>query len=134
MSIFITGASGFVGYNLLRYLDNKFSIVNFKKGSSILITEKVVIHLAGKAHDLKNISFPDEYYKVNTELTKEVFDAFLASKAKVFITLSSVKAIADDVEGELSEDVMSNPITHYGKSKLLAEKYILSKKICSINL
>jgi nucleoside-diphosphate-sugar epimerase len=129
MSIFITGGSGFVGTNLQGFLGNKFAFINYKKDSAISIQESVVIHLAGKAHDLKNTSTPDEYYKVNTELTINLFDAFLASKAKVFITLSSVKAVADEVEGELSEEVMPNPITHYGKSKLLAEQYILSKLI-----
>jgi nucleoside-diphosphate-sugar epimerase len=88
-----------------------------------------VIHLAGKAHDLKNVSSPDDYYEINTELTKKVYDSFLASDAKVFITLSSVKAVADKVHGELMEDHVTNPITHYGKSKLLAEKYIFSKEI-----
>ena len=129
MSIFITGGTGFVGTNLQGFLGNKFAFVNYKKDSAISIQESVVIHLAGKAHDLKNTSTPDEYYKVNTELTINLFDAFLASKAKVFITLSSVKAVADEVEGELSEEVIPNPITHYGKSKLLAEQYILSKLI-----
>jgi len=90
---------------------------------------KIVIHLAGKAHDLKNTLNPDEYYEVNTGLTKRVFDSFLISDANVFITLSSVKAVADDVNGELTEDYIANPITHYGKSKLLAEEYILSKDI-----
>ncbi len=129
MSIFITGGTGFVGTNLQGFLGNKFAFVNYKKDSAISIQESVVINLAGKAHDLKNTSTPDEYYKVNTELTINLFDAFLASKAKVFITLSSVKAVADVVEGELSEEVIPNPITHYGKSKLLAEQYILSKLI-----
>jgi nucleoside-diphosphate-sugar epimerase len=40
-----------------------------------------------------------------------------------------VKAVADEVEGALTEEQTSNPITHYGKSKLLAEQYILSKEI-----
>jgi nucleoside-diphosphate-sugar epimerase len=70
-----------------------------------------------------------EYYKVNTELTTKVFDAFLASSADVFITLSSVKAVANEVNGSLTEDFIPNPITHYGKSKLLAEQYIFSKEI-----
>jgi nucleoside-diphosphate-sugar epimerase len=87
------------------------------------------VHLAGKAHDLKNTSNPVEYYQVNTELTKKIFDAFLASNVKIFITLSSVKAVADEVVGELYEENIPNPKTHYGKSKLLAEQYILSKKI-----
>lgn len=85
-----------------------------------------MIHLTGKAHDLKNVSNPDEYYEVNTELTKKIFDAFLVSEARTFITLSSVKAAADSVNHILTEDVIPNPKTHYGKSKLLAEEYILS--------
>ena len=129
MSIFLTGASGFVGINLISYFDNLFTINNYFKNSEININENFVIHLAGKAHDLKNTSTPDEYYQVNTELTKKVFDAFLESEAKVFITLSSVKSVADEVEGALTEEHIPDPITHYGKSKLLAEQYILSKKI-----
>jgi nucleoside-diphosphate-sugar epimerase len=128
-AIFITGNSGFVGKNLVRSLANKFHFVSHIKGDKVKIDQDVVIHLAGKAHDLKSTSSSHEYYKVNTELTKEVFDTFLASKAKTFITLSSVKAVADEVDGELFEDTTPNPITHYGKSKLLAEQYIGSKPI-----
>jgi len=129
MSIYLTGASGFVGKNLISYLGDRFYITKYSRGSKINIQEDTLIHLAGKAHDLKNASLETEYYSVNTDLTKEVFNAFLASKAKVFIFLSSVKAVADDVQLELKEDVIPNPITHYGKSKLLAEQYIFSKKI-----
>lgn len=93
------------------------------------IDEGAIIHLAGKAHDLKKATNPEEYYHVNTNLTNFIFDTFLTSDAKVFITLSSVKAAADEVYGELTEEYIPNPITHYGKSKLLAEQYIFSKEI-----
>jgi nucleoside-diphosphate-sugar epimerase len=128
-SILITGWAGFVGSNLIKFFSSIYEFVTFKKGTLVQVNQDVVIHLAGKAHDLKNVSSSDEYYKVNTELTKEIFDAFLTSEAKVFITLSSVKAVADEVDGELTEEVTPNPITHYGKSKLLAEQYILSQPI-----
>lgn len=128
-NIFLTGSTGFVGHNLIKYLIPSFDFYNYYKGDAVDINQDIVIHLAGKAHDLKNTSNPDEYYQVNTELTKKVFDAFLTSNAKVFITLSSVKAVADEVKGELTEENIPNPITHYGKSKLLAEQYILSKEI-----
>ena len=45
------------------------------------------------------------------------------------MTLSSVKAVADHVDGELTEQHNPNPITHYGKSKLLAEQYIFLNDI-----
>ena len=43
--------------------------------------------------------------------------------------MSSVKAVADVVQSVLIEDTIPNPITVYGKSKLAAEIYILSKEI-----
>lgn len=141
--IYISGNKGFVGRNLEQFLtENGFEIIGVTRkpiyeneiSYERILKDKInnfiaFIHLAGKAHDLKNTSSSQEYYKVNTELTKKVFDAFLASEAKVFITVSSVKAVADALEGVLTEDHAPNPITHYGKSKLLADQYIFSKEI-----
>ena len=128
-TILLTGASGFIGSNLTKFLSGNFDFVRYKKGGSHNSDQDIVVHFAGKAHDLKKTSNSDEYYQVNTDLTKEIFDSFLISDAKVFITLSSVKAVADEVQGKLTEEEIPNPITHYGKSKLLAEQYILSKPI-----
>jgi nucleoside-diphosphate-sugar epimerase len=127
--IFLTGSSGFVGISFIKYFQSEVVKVSSRSNETYFEDAKIIVHLAGKAHDLKKASNADEYYQVNTELTKEVFDAFLASNAEVFITLSSVKAVADEVDGELTEQNHPNPITHYGKSKLLAEQYILSKEI-----
>lgn len=128
INIFLTGSTGFVGSSLKRFLNNKYSVFESFKGNKIEINQNAVVHLAGKAHDLKNTSKPDEYYQVNTEFTKKVFDGFLDSESKVFIMLSSVKAVADKFDGALTEEHIPNPITHYGKSKLLAEQYIFSKE------
>jgi nucleoside-diphosphate-sugar epimerase len=128
-SIYITGSSGFVGKNVIKYFNSEYRFYRFSKNQEINIKQDVVLHLAGKAHDLKNTLNIEEYYIVNTELTKRVFDKFLISEAKVFITLSSVKAVSDQLDFELTEDYIPSPITHYGKSKLLAEEYILNKLI-----
>ncbi|MBE7175761.1 MAG: NAD-dependent epimerase/dehydratase family protein [Mucilaginibacter polytrichastri] len=131
----ITGASGFVGKNLQQYLSYKkidFTQINLRENDVLTEIEKpdeFVVHLAGKAHDLKQTASSGEYYKVNTELTQKVFDAFLASEAHTFITISSVKAVADSVTDELAEDALPDPKTHYGKSKLLGEQYILTQKL-----
>ena len=124
-SIYITGHSGFVGKNLLKYLIN-YEFIKHKKNDIFSIDENIVIHLIGKAHDLKKSSNPDDYYAVNTNLTKNIFDEFLKSNAKTFIMLSSVKAVADKCSDVLFENVIPDPKTHYGKSKLLAENYILN--------
>ena len=129
MSIFLTGASGFVGRNLIAFFAETRTITKYQRNSSIIIKEKIVVHVAGKAHDLKKTASNNLYYEVNTELTKAIYNKFLNSKAEVFIFLSSVKAIADSVNGTLTENCSPYPRTHYGKSKLLAEQYIFSRKI-----
>lgn len=130
--ILITGASGFVGQNLNNYLNNFFVTepIYLRNASwKDNLSGDAIIHLAGKAHDTKNTSGASEYFKVNTDLTKELFDVFLKSEIKDFIYFSSVKAVADEVDEILFETVMPNPKTPYGQSKLKSEEYILSKEI-----
>jgi nucleoside-diphosphate-sugar epimerase len=135
MSIVITGTSGFVGTHLQKnllqsgYTLQSLSLRNSHWKNEITPEAQTIIHLAGKAHDLKKAADPNEYYQVNYELTQQLFDAFLESSATVFIFMSTVKAVADAVEGSLREAHPPNPITHYGKSKLKAEQYILSKAL-----
>ena len=135
MKIIITGATGFVGKNLTQYLTTKSDTViplSIRNGDYQLDnTADAIIHLAGKAHDTKNTSEESDYYQINTELTKVLFDKFLQSDIKDFIFFSSVKAAADTVEGVLTEDSKANPQTAYGKSKLKAETYLLSKQLPS---
>ncbi len=128
-SIFITGSGGFVSQNIIKHFNSTYEFYRFSKNDEININQDIVLHFAGKAHDIKNTSNAEEYYIVNTELTKKVVDNFLESDAKVLITLSSVKAVADKLDCELTEEYIPNPLTHYGKSKLLAEQYIFGKEI-----
>src|SRR5690606_218134 len=86
-----------------------------------------IIHLAGKAHDTANTSSPEEYFKVNRDLTINLFKTFLESDIKDFFYFSSVKAVADTVAGVLKEDITGEPHTPYGKSKYEAEQYLLSQ-------
>lgn len=144
MKILITGVHGFVGGNLVRAL----SINNEIYGLDIIAPQKdgivrtyswddlengivpqvdAVVHLAGKAHDMKKNLYPEVYFKVNTGLTRKIYDWFLKSQVKKFFFFSSVKAAADYVPGNiLTEDIIPNPVGPYGESKIKAEEYILA--------
>lgn len=133
--IVVSGSKGFVGTNLSKYL-SEFDIAiepllrtDFKEKLLPAILEKAdaVVHLAGKAHDLRNVDSSEKYFRVNFELTRMLFEQFLLSDAKKFIFISSVKASADKVYGILNEVDVPNPITAYGKSKLRAEEFIQSQ-------
>lgn len=130
--VIVTGLTGFVGTNLKKYLSS-YEIeplsVRYIPNQKIEINADAVIHLAGKAHDLKKVSRPNDYYEANFELTKQIFDSFLQSKATVFIFMSTVKAVADKVDGILTEDTVPNPKTHYGIAKQQAEEYVLGRKL-----
>ena len=146
MKILITGVHGFVGSNLVKTLSKENTIYGLDIISPIqegvrftfswdFLDKKneipevdAIIHLAGKAHDTKNQSAADVYFKVNTGLTQKIFDWFLAQpKCKKFVFFSTAKAAADKVEGVLTEDVVPSPVGPYGESKIKAEEYILSK-------
>lgn len=142
MKILITGVHGFVGSNLVEYL----APANEIYGLDIIAPEKegvvktyswddldagnvpdvdAIVHLAGKAHDTKNQSAAEVYFKVNTGLTQKIFDYFLSHEGiKKFVFFSTAKAAADKVEGVLTEDVVPAPVGPYGESKIAAEKYI----------
>ena len=144
MNILITGVHGFVGSNLVNYLSKENTIYGLdivqpqkdgvKKTFSWDELEQpnampeidAIIHLAGKAHDTRNKSAADVYFKVNTGLTQKIFDWYMASAtAKKFVFFSTAKAAAECVPEILLEDVTPTPKGPYGESKIKAEEYIL---------
>ena len=110
MNILITGVHGFVGSNLVKYLTKEHTIYGLdivqpqKEGvkhtypwdaldeENGLPEMDAIIHLAGKAHDTRNKSAAEVYFKVNTGLTQKIFDWYMNSHtAKKFIFFSTAK-------------------------------------------
>lgn len=132
MKITITGSTGFVGQNLSKFLQSKnhnVAPLSLRKSWVLDKSSDAIIHLAGKAHDTANTSAEGDYLKINRDLTIQIFDEFLNSDIRDFFYFSSVKATADTIDGILDEEHNSNPKTPYGRSKLEAERYLLSKKL-----
>jgi nucleoside-diphosphate-sugar epimerase len=138
MEILITGTSGFVGTNLIHYFEkreiNEIVKINLRTSnwkSKINEEATAIIHLAGKAHDIKKSAHPETYFEVNTKLTQELFDVFLVSNCQDFIYFSSTKAVANTTEKTITETTAPNPQTPYGQSKFQAEQYLLSQPLPS---
>lgn len=151
--VLITGASGFIGYHLiesalkaglevhaairpssdvshLKAFDITYVYPNFndKAGLQKLLAEgqySYIIHSAG-ATRAKN---QEAYNLINADYTRTLAEASLAADIplKRFVFLSSLAALGpisyQDTQ-PITEHTLPNPITSYGKSKLLAEQYL----------
>lgn len=145
MKILITGAYGFVGTNLCRYLTERGHVcdaldipdakregvpyANFYQWSDLESPDArvpfdsydAVVHLAGKAHDLKKVASEQSYFDINVGLTQRIFNVLRAEGGDAhrirFIYFSSSKA---DANGNA-----------YGRSKLAAEQWLLNEQSSS---
>jgi nucleoside-diphosphate-sugar epimerase len=146
--VLITGITGFLGSNLVRYFasNSTFRLFGFSRDKEAareqyksLPVEMVdscsvemlnrnnidtVIHLAGIAHDLSNQYKDADYFRVNYDGTVKLYESFMKSEAKRFIFLSSIKAAVDVGSQVIDEEVQPTPSSPYGQSKLKAEQYI----------
>lgn len=143
--LLFTGASGFLGYNILPILYKEYETVHTmglgqeddikinlaKEVPSINTHYDIVLHACGKAHVVPRT--PEEemaFYDVNYEGTCNLCAALEkvgVPKALVFI---STVAVYGCESGELiSEDHPLNGDTPYAKSKIMAEEFLT--KWCS---
>lgn len=131
MTILISGAYGFVGTNLSNYLVSKghtclaLDVAQGNAPYSAFFTwdalETIdwsridaVVHLAGKAHDTKNVTKPQVYFDVNVGLTQRLFNV-CDGRVGTFIFFSSIKAVDGD--------------TPYAQSKREAEKWLNGRAV-----
>ncbi|RKZ27924.1 hypothetical protein DRQ26_02195 [bacterium] len=143
--VLITGATGFVGSSVVSALFRKnYKVEIIARETSRLdhlpaeisvhrcsllepykIAEKLAdidyfVHIAG----LTKARRKEDFYKINGEAVKIWLDALLrySTKLKKFVLISS-QAAARPSDIPITEDDEPAPLTDYGKSKLLGEKY-----------
>lgn len=145
MKILVTGATGFIGRNLIPYLCSKGHQVTIMVRDPEEVPERwsvqiiqqnhigatraaqfegqdVVVHLAGVAHD--HAADKSEYETVNVGGTISVVNACVSAGVKRLIYLSSVK-VNGPYEGEpFSPRSAKRPDDEYGRSKLKAEDMV----------
>ncbi len=154
MKAFVTGATGFIGSNLVDYLvkkgDSVVALVRNPKKASVLpegvrVVEgdlfdefalregvkgvDVVYHLGG----IVRARTKEEYFRVNVDGTKNVVRAIEQEDVPIkrFVYFSSLSASGPALMGgPKTEDSPCIPVNLYGESKLSAERFLLGE--CSL--
>ena len=148
MNIAITGASGFIGSALTRYLANAghhitvicrqgsqlpgqpASVIRLNSLSNItpahLQNIELVIHAAGIAHQQATSA---EFQRVNVRSTELLVNACETAGVKRILFLSSVKVNGESTTQAFNRSSALAPEDDYGRSKLAAERVLAAADI-----
>ena len=152
MKVLVTGGAGYIGshmiYSLIDQNKSVVSIDNLSTGNKnilpksinlkylnvgagndvteFLIKEniKTVIHFAADVIVSESIENPIKYYTNNTLNTINFFNSCKKAGVKNIIFSSTAAVYGSNEKHILSEDMDTNPISPYGKSKLFSEKIL----------
>ena len=139
MNLLFTGASGFLGHNILPLLREKYEVetvgLTSQDSYQINIAQNIpklhkrydiVLHAAGKAHSVpKTEEEKNFFFDVNLQGTKNLCVALEDdSIPKAFIFISTVAVYGCDFGENITEEHPLNGITPYALSKIQAEKYL----------
>ncbi len=153
MRVLVTGGSGFVGSHLIERLRERGDeVVSLAKEAAnrellaglgvetvigdlnngidpvpLLDRVEVVFHLAG----VTRARATDDYYEGNHRATKRLIEHCIRHGRSVrrFVYVSSQAAAGPSLDGRpVDERIPCRPVSHYGRSKMLAEKEVLAAR------
>jgi UDP-glucose 4-epimerase len=152
-NILITGGAGFIGSVLTQLLKKKYNIyviddlsignknqvrvknfyrfnLNNKKKLNLFFRKRdinFVIHLAAHSNLRKSDNNPKKFYYNNYQATKNIIDCCIKYRISKFIFSSTASVYGSTKKFPILEKYQKSPISIYGKTKLKAENYIISK-------
>ena len=151
-TVLVTGANGFVGSRLCRYLRavGYYPIAGIRRGCDTSLIDELnldcrygditrpetlpdmakdidyIVHNAGLVKARRN----EQFMEVNQQGTKNLLDASLGNpKLKKFIYVSSMAAVGpSERDIPMTEESPLHPLTAYGRSKAAGEQEVLAMK------
>ena len=136
MKLLVTGSDGLVGSNILPFLKQRFEVLpalekdwdigDLRPGEEVLSRERpdVLLNLAAITNVDGCEDSPELAFRVNGEAPGTL--AMLCSRFGTRLVHFSTDYVFDGMKaGPYSEEDPTNPLSVYGKSKLLGEKNVL---------
>lgn len=128
MKILVTGSNGYLASSFIeqykdKYEFQKFSLLNQKLEDIKIGGTDVVLHCAALVHQKVQHSY-EKYHEINVDYPVTLAKLAKRNGVKQFVFISTIAVYGEDES--LFENTICKPITPYGKSKLEAEKKLLS--------
>lgn len=148
MKLCIIGIAGLLGSNLAYCLKNKYrvagidrhevemkdvdaynlDITDYKKVEEVLkrIKPDVIVHCIAEVNVDRCEANREKAYITNVDVTRKLIE--ISEKLNCKMIYISTDAVFDGENRKLyTEEDITNPINYYGKTKLIAEEYVLEK-------